>query len=67
MDKQYDFKVVDMGDKEAFETEIKSLLADGYELHGGMTALKDGDGLRLIQAVIKEIRERRTAGFSIGR
>jgi hypothetical protein len=68
MAKTVDFKVVERTDAEAFETEVKKLLAEGYELHGNMVVFHGPDGLiHYIQAVVKDLSERRSTGFAIGR
>jgi len=36
MAKEYDFKVVDVDTISTFEAEVKRLLAESYELHGGV-------------------------------
>jgi hypothetical protein len=68
MSKEFDFKVIDKATIDEFETEVKRLLASGYELHGNMTALQDHNGdIHYIQAVVKDISERRSTGFMIGK
>ena len=68
MVKEYDFKIVNMDSIEAFETEVKRLLADGYELHGGLLALSGHENtIQYIQAVVKNISQRPSAGFALGR
>ena len=68
MAKEYDFKVVNLDDREAFEAEVKRLLADDYELHGGLLALSGHDNtIQYIQAVVKNISQRPSTGFTIGR
>jgi hypothetical protein len=68
MVKTFDFKVVEETEAENFETEVKQLLAEGYELHGSMVALQGSDGLiHYIQAVLKNVSERPSTGFAIGR
>jgi len=68
MAKEFDFKVIDRDTIDEFETEVKRLLASGYELHGSMAALQDNNGvIHYIQAVVKDISERRSTGFTIGK
>ena len=67
MAKEYDFKVVDEETVTAFEAEVKRLLAEGYELHGGVVAFQVTHGAaHYIQALVKDVAERRSTGFSIG-
>jgi hypothetical protein len=68
MIKTVDFKVVERTDADSFEVEVKRLLTEGYELHGNMVALQGADGLiHYIQTVVKDVSERRSTGFAIGR
>ena len=68
MAKEYDFKVVDVDTISTFEAEVKRLLAEGYELHGGVVAFQGANGAaHYIQALVKDVAERRSTGFSIRR
>ena len=67
MIKTFDFRIVEKTDASDFEFEVKRLLAEGYELHGNMVAIQGSDSLiHYIQAVVKDVRERRSTGFAIG-
>jgi hypothetical protein len=69
MPKSFGFHVVECTEPETFKSEIKKHLEDGWELHGNMIAFPDpapennGQKVRYIQAVIKEIRADSGLGF----
>jgi len=68
MAKEYDFKIVNLDDRDSFEAEVKRLLADGYELHGGLLVLPGRENaVQYIQAVVKNVSQRPSTGFAIGR
>ena len=64
------FRIVEAFDSQEFSTAIEQLLADGWLLHGPMTAfpnqMEEGkvSTVRYVQALIKDATPKRKTGFS---
>jgi hypothetical protein len=64
------FRIVEAFDPQEFSVTIEQLLADGWLLHGPMTAfpnqMEEGKvaAVRYVQALIKDATPKRKTGFS---
>ena len=64
------FRIIEAFDPQDFSTELEQRLADGWLLHGPMTAFPDEtqDGkvttVRYVQAIMKDATPVRKTGFS---